>query len=238
MAKRRKIPKSVEVAVFERSGRRCCVCVAIRGDCSEKKGQIAHLDKDPGNNDPCNLCYLCLEHHDEYDSTTSQSKGLTEAEIRRYRERLDEKLPAIIASALAESSSRTKWERYEELFRQLFELRRALNQMVSDFGYSNELRHSDRLLEHFNEFKNIVFIGEPFMDGSVFKPCQRAVKLARNVIDNVGEQEELHERRRGTNITLDEFIATQLIRLDDENDQAYADFEAAYDEVRAAIKTM
>ena len=68
--------------------RRCCICVALTGDLSEKKGQIAHLDRDSSNSNPDNLAFLCLEHHDEYDSRASQSKGLTIEEVKRYRAEL------------------------------------------------------------------------------------------------------------------------------------------------------
>jgi ribosomal protein L15E len=46
------------------------------------KGQIAHVDHDATNNDPDNLVWLCLDHHDQNDSRTSQSKGLTISELR------------------------------------------------------------------------------------------------------------------------------------------------------------
>jgi hypothetical protein len=46
------------------------------------------LDQDRGNNALENLAWLCLEHHDAYDSRTSQSKGMTEGELRRYRDEL------------------------------------------------------------------------------------------------------------------------------------------------------
>jgi len=48
-------------------------------------GQIAHLDNDASNNSLDNLAFFCLEHHDQYDSRTSQSKGLMIEEARRYR---------------------------------------------------------------------------------------------------------------------------------------------------------
>ena len=35
-----------------------------------------------------NLVWLCFEHHDEYDSSTSQGKGFSIDEVRRYRDRL------------------------------------------------------------------------------------------------------------------------------------------------------
>jgi hypothetical protein len=53
-----------------------------------KQGQIAHLDKDPSNNALDNLAFLCLAHHDQYDSSTRQSKGLTIEEVKHYRTEL------------------------------------------------------------------------------------------------------------------------------------------------------
>src|SRR5262249_33160957 len=46
----------------------------------------------PSNNDLDNLAFLCLDHHDAYDQKTSQSKGLTVAEVKRYRSLLAEAL--------------------------------------------------------------------------------------------------------------------------------------------------
>ena len=54
-------------------------------DHTEKKGQIAHLDRDPANNKLDNLAFLCLEHHDQYDVKPSQAKGLRPAEVKAYR---------------------------------------------------------------------------------------------------------------------------------------------------------
>jgi len=53
-----------------------------------KQGQIAHLDHDNTNDDLDNLAFLCFSHHDQYDSTTSQSKGLREGEVKKFREEL------------------------------------------------------------------------------------------------------------------------------------------------------
>jgi hypothetical protein len=53
-----------------------------------KKGQIAHVDQDRSNNKEENLAFLCLEHHDEYDTKPSQSKNLTEREVKHYRDLL------------------------------------------------------------------------------------------------------------------------------------------------------
>jgi hypothetical protein len=80
---RRKTPKDTERDVLTASRRRCCICSGLRRDYSVKKGQIAHLDHDPNNNDPDNFAFFCLDDHDEYDSRTSQSKGFTIEEIAR-----------------------------------------------------------------------------------------------------------------------------------------------------------
>lgn len=100
VGKRKKFSGSTEADVLAASRRRCCVCAAVRSDFDEKRGQIAHLDHNPANNDPDNLAFLCLEHHDQYDSRTSQSKGLTIEEVKRYRAELLAALAVGTASKL------------------------------------------------------------------------------------------------------------------------------------------
>jgi hypothetical protein len=85
MSRRRKIAKDDETQVLTRSRRRCCICFVLDHDSSEKEGQIAHLDRNPTNNALDNLAFLCLKHHDRYDSTTSQSKRMTMPEVKEYR---------------------------------------------------------------------------------------------------------------------------------------------------------
>jgi hypothetical protein len=89
MATRRpKISNTTQSQVLSRCARRCCICVALNNDKREKTGQIAHLDQNSANNNIGNLAWLCLEHHDQYDSRTSQSKGLTRQEVKKYRTQL------------------------------------------------------------------------------------------------------------------------------------------------------
>jgi hypothetical protein len=73
-----------------------------------KQGQIAHLDHDNTNYDPDNLAFLCLPHHDQYDSKTSQSKGLREGEVKGFRKELYDRIVAGLPneSVLAESKPR------------------------------------------------------------------------------------------------------------------------------------
>lgn len=86
---RKPTSSKTETEVLLRSRRRCAICYGLSQDTKVKHGQIAHIDKDNHNSKPENLVFLCLDHHNEYDSKTSQSKGITEKELRRFREELD-----------------------------------------------------------------------------------------------------------------------------------------------------
>lgn len=55
---------------------------------SLKQGQLAHLDQNSANPAEDNIAFMCFDHHDTYDSTTRQSKNLTEREVRAYRDEL------------------------------------------------------------------------------------------------------------------------------------------------------
>lgn len=85
---RKPVPKDVLTDVLVSSRRRCCICFGLDRDARLKNGQVAHLDGDRDNNSGGNLAFLCLDHHDEYDSRTSQRKGLTIDEVKRYRDEL------------------------------------------------------------------------------------------------------------------------------------------------------
>jgi hypothetical protein len=85
---RQPIPRPIAGDVLLRSARRCALCYGLDGDLRRKKGQIAHIDQDSTHSTEDNLVFLCLEHHDEYDSKTRLVKGLTEVEIREYKQRL------------------------------------------------------------------------------------------------------------------------------------------------------
>lgn len=81
-------PKSVETDLLTASRRRFALCFGLNGLSRPRPGQIAHVDRDASNSALQNLAWLCLEHHDEYDSRRSQSKGFTPDELRRYRDEL------------------------------------------------------------------------------------------------------------------------------------------------------
>lgn len=82
------IPRSTETDVLYASRRRCCLCVHLDGVDIERKGQLAHLNRNPADSRFDNLVWLCMKHHDEYDTRRSQTKGYTSSEVRRYRDHL------------------------------------------------------------------------------------------------------------------------------------------------------
>lgn len=94
MPSRKRTPEDTETDVLFASRRRCALCFGLFEDLDPKRGQIAHVDRNPANFVFENLAFLCLPHHDEYDSKTSQSKRFTPPELIRYRrllyERFDE----------------------------------------------------------------------------------------------------------------------------------------------------
>lgn len=86
--KRAHTKQEIETNVLRSSMRRCALCLGINNDFSEKSGQIAHVNQNSSDSSFENLAWLCLEHHDRYDGKTSQSKGITRAELLSYREEL------------------------------------------------------------------------------------------------------------------------------------------------------
>ncbi|MCZ8166653.1 MAG: hypothetical protein O9280_13055 [Silanimonas sp.] len=81
----------MQADVAIKSRRRCPLCVFLDGNESERPGQIAHLNGNHSDSRLENLAWLCLEHHDKFDSRTSQTKNYTQIELRTYRDKLYQK---------------------------------------------------------------------------------------------------------------------------------------------------
>ena len=108
--KRKATQKSSETRVLARARRRCALCFGLYRDSSVKQGQIAHVDHNRTNGKYQNLVFLCLPHHDQYDSTTRQSKNVTLNEVKMYRAELDRFLRVEVGVAwpnFAEPGERT-----------------------------------------------------------------------------------------------------------------------------------
>ncbi len=95
---RAKISQEVQAKILAESRRRCSICFGLHRDISRKKGQIAHLDQNPNNNASDNLIFLCMDHHDEFDSRSRLSKGLSGAEVKHYRAELLKELERLWTS--------------------------------------------------------------------------------------------------------------------------------------------
>jgi hypothetical protein len=85
---RKSIPEQTQNNLLIKSRRRCCLYFWLKGEDELKKGPIAHIDGDNSNFAEGNLVFLCLDHHDEYDSETRISKGLRQGEVKRWRDEL------------------------------------------------------------------------------------------------------------------------------------------------------
>ena len=107
---RRAIPDEVQKRVLVASLRRCCLCYFIEGKRGVRKGQIAHLSRDPSRISFDDLVWLCLDHHAEFDGKTSQEKGLTPGEVRHHRDELYKEL----ASSAPPQVAGEQFERREE----------------------------------------------------------------------------------------------------------------------------
>jgi hypothetical protein len=122
MGKKKRVnpTKDVETALLINSKRRCCLCFGLQNDDTEKEGQIAHLDGDPANSEESNLAYLCMRHHTLKDSTTSQHKNFTVAEVVHWKEKLYKHLEKQEKKA----RDKTTWEeeleqRYREAMQEM-----------------------------------------------------------------------------------------------------------------------
>jgi hypothetical protein len=91
---RKKTLPDVETAVLANSARRCTLCFHLKGDLTEKLGQIAHLDGDRSNREEDNLAWMCPDRHCLYDSKTKQHKNYTIHEVRAARGKLYELVAA------------------------------------------------------------------------------------------------------------------------------------------------
>jgi hypothetical protein len=79
---------AVQVSVVTKCKRRCALCFGLDNDYAEKRGQLAHIDRDGQNTAESNAAYLCSLHHDLYDATSLQTKGYMPGELKSHQETL------------------------------------------------------------------------------------------------------------------------------------------------------
>lgn len=95
MAKRKSFSAPVRAEVLVKCRRRCALCYGLDGDTSERRGQLAHIDRDALNASLENAAFLCLKHHEAYDSESRQAKGFDPEQLRRHQRDLHEYLEKV-----------------------------------------------------------------------------------------------------------------------------------------------
>lgn len=135
--RRRRVRPHVESEVLVESRRRCALCYGLDGDVRRKQGQIAHVDRDPSNSAKPNLAWLCLEHHNEYDTRPSQGKRLTPAELIQFRDQLVKAVAAgeiVVADVnAAPSRSRGRQRAYRRISLEVYDRRIVIYRACRDY---------------------------------------------------------------------------------------------------------
>lgn len=162
--KRKSIPKDREAEILLSSRRRCALCFAYQNDIDTKGGQIAHIDRNPENNEEKNLAFLCLPHHDEYDAKPSQSKRWAPKELTESKNKLTEfieeyfdKLPPEVETSIPAKKTRYKKNNKEEkrqiITPEVYNLRLPIYNAYRDL-ISKILRNANIDLQDLFEFAN------------------------------------------------------------------------------------
>ena len=99
---RKTIPRNTETEVLNKCNRRCAFCAHFEYDWGTKDGQIVHIDRNRSNIAEENLAYLCLPHHDKYDSKPSQTRRLQPQELRDAKQAINRKTVTLMIKALNE----------------------------------------------------------------------------------------------------------------------------------------
>ena len=200
------------------------MCFALSKDFEQKAGQIAHLDQDATNDSPANLAWLCLPHHDEYDSRTSQSKGYTEAEVKQYREHLSSEVDRWRQAHAQEDDSHVA-DFKQDLLRSntgLF--------FFAAFGANEPLLRRELLKEvHDPDFRTQLIEAWAYLDGQDQEeagPATREESMARYI----GSTES---GRRDLTVLLG--LAGQAISWMNEKDRNHALFALHSDTIRAGL---
>lgn len=87
---RKKIPAKTHSNILIKSKRRCALCFGLHNNLEVKEGQLAHIDRNNENNLEENLAYLCLQHHNLYDTNYRQTANYTPGELIYYKNKLEE----------------------------------------------------------------------------------------------------------------------------------------------------
>lgn len=126
---------------------------------------------------------------------------------------------------------------YADLWEKLFELRRAVGQLVSPLGSTGNVDHSAQVWDHFNSYQEAVRKGEPFMSESVLRPAREVVTLARQIRGNARKERIIEERLDPEQSTEnDKELVDRRIELDDDNEAAFKKIDDLFQTIGQAIR--
>ena len=177
---RETVTAETEIRVLIRSRRRCALCYKLEGDLARKEGQIAHVDRDNENSAFSNLAFLCLPHHNAYDSRPSQAKAFKPGELTSYRDDLYEHIesgaclqdpPKLPSIGDGQGCSVEVYQLRIPVFRAV---RAFLSRIVQEAAVERE---EVRTLAH--STVEALFLFGPDIEGKVGAMIQKAVRFRR-----------------------------------------------------------
>lgn len=126
---------------------------------------------------------------------------------------------------------------YADLWDKLFELRRAVGQLVSPVESDGNVDHSAQVWEHFNSYQEAVRKSEPFMSESVLRPAREVVTLGWQIRGNAKKYQSINERRaRGQSTEDDEALADGQFKLEEDNGAAFEKIDDLFKTISKAIR--
>lgn len=191
--KRTPIPKKIAAEILYECRRRCAICFGLNGDTTPKKGQVAHINKNASKSKKSDLVHLCFSHHDEYDSTTRQSRGITQHEVRVFKTDL---LSFVKKGKLITSITKST-ERTPNISAEIYKLRLPVYQAVKSLlgEVERDTAVSNETLNRFcNTTDAALFLFGKKMDDYIRDIYRKSVKL-RNIYMRINKNisnEETH----------------------------------------------
>lgn len=153
---RKPIPETIQTAVLLACRRRCAMCFHLEDDLSRKEGQLAHIDRNHANSALENIAFLCLAHHNDYDTKPSQAKGWRPAQLLEIKHKLLQAIadgrhascPVPRRNQARQADRRT----FEELVHTMSSTRTIAFLREANFGeqtfHLRELNEIDELVRH------------------------------------------------------------------------------------------
>lgn len=124
---------------------------------------------------------------------------------------------------------------YCDLWEKLFELRRAVGQLVNPLSSTSAVPHDKDFVGLFNAYQAAVYKGEPFMSKAIFDPAGEIVTITRKIGDNIGKHERLSGERLAYGSDSEAWVEERE-RLREENGAAFKEFERFFQAVGIAIR--